>query len=91
MKAWRTPALTGYSCEDFSSRTTYSLYINEKRRNKAIYLISNYVRLRLVGKASIPLSKAMDILSVTVLEGPDLLKALAVLSDTTFRRSAVDR
>ena len=24
MKLWRTPALTGYSCEDFPSRTTRS-------------------------------------------------------------------
>ena len=38
-----------------------------------------------------PLSKALDISSVTARKAPDLLKALAVLPDTTFRGSAVDR
>ena len=33
----------------------------------------------------------MDISSATAWVAPDLLKALAILSDTTLRRSAVDR
>ena len=33
----------------------------------------------------------MDISSVTAQVAPDLLKALAILSDTTVRRSAVDQ
>ena len=33
----------------------------------------------------------MDISSATVRVAPDLLKALAILSDTTVRRSAVDQ
>ena len=33
----------------------------------------------------------MDISSATAQVAPDLLKALAILSDTTVRRSAVDR
>ena len=33
----------------------------------------------------------MDISSVTARVAPDLLKAVAILSDTTVRRSAVDR
>ena len=37
------------------------------------------------------LSKAFDISSATAQVAPDLLKALAILSDTTVRRSAVDR
>ena len=37
------------------------------------------------------MSKALDISSVTAPVAPDLLKALAILSDTTVRRSAVDR
>ena len=37
------------------------------------------------------LSKALDISSATTRVAPDLLKALAILSDTTGRRSAVDR
>ena len=49
-----TPALTGYFCEDFPSRT-------------------------------------LHISSATVQVALDLLKAIAILSDTTVRRSAVDR
>ena len=37
------------------------------------------------------LSKALDIPCVTARVSPDLLEALAVLSDKTVRRSAVDR
>ena len=37
------------------------------------------------------LSKALDISSATVRVAPDLLKAPAILSDMTMRRSAVDR
>ena len=37
------------------------------------------------------LSKALDISSATARVAPDLLKALASLSDITVRRSAVDQ
>ena len=37
------------------------------------------------------LSKALDISSATARVAPDLLKAVAILSDTTMRRSAVDQ
>ena len=37
------------------------------------------------------LSKALDISSATARVAPDLLKALAILSDTTVRRSPVSR
>ena len=37
------------------------------------------------------MSKALDISSAIVRVAPDLLKALAILSDTTVRGSAVDR
>ena len=36
------------------------------------------------------MSKALDISSATALVAPDLLKALAILSDITVTRSAVD-
>ena len=36
------------------------------------------------------LSKALDISSAVVWVAPDLLKALAILSDTAVRTSAVD-
>ena len=37
------------------------------------------------------LSKALDVSSATAQVAPHLLKALAILSDTTVRRSPVDR
>ena len=37
------------------------------------------------------LSKALDISSAIAQSAPDLLKVVAILSDTTVRRSAVDR
>ena len=37
------------------------------------------------------LSEALDTLSTAVRVAPDLLKALAVVSDAAVRRSAVDR
>ena len=37
------------------------------------------------------LSKALDISSATARVARDMLKALAILSDTTVRRSAIDR
>ena len=37
------------------------------------------------------LSKTLDISSATAWVAPDLLKALAILSDTTVGRSAVDQ
>ena len=43
------------------------------------------------GPACQTLSKALDISSARAREALDLLKALAILSDTTVRRSAVDR
>ena len=62
--SWGTPALTGYSCENFPSRISDLKFQT--------------------------LSKALDISSATVGVAPDLLKALAILSDTTIRRSAID-
>ena len=90
---WGTPALTGYSCEDFPSKTTRSRLLL-KRRNKTKYLTWKSIRLRFVKKTSIPhsaMSKALDIWSATARVAADLLKALAILSDTTVRRSAIDR
>ena len=37
------------------------------------------------------MSKALDISNATARVASDLLKGLAILSDTTVRRSAVDR
>ena len=38
MEPWGTPALTGYSCEDFTSKTTSSDLLLREKRNKAKYL-----------------------------------------------------
>ena len=63
------------------------LPITEKRRNKARYLTQNSVKTKFVKKTSMP---NLDISSATAPVAPDLLKALATLSNTTVRRSAVD-
>ena len=50
------------------------------------------VTFKFVKKTSMPhLSKPSDISSATAQVDPDLLKALAILSDTTVRRSTVDQ
>ena len=47
-------------------------------------------RLVLEGKMGTPLLKALDISSATTQLASDLFKSVAILSDTTVRRSAVD-
>ena len=59
--------------------------ITEKIRNKVKYMTWNSIRLKFV------LSKALDISSATTRVVPHLLKALAIISDKTVRRNAVDR
>ena len=76
MKSWGTPALTGYSCEDFPSK--------KKRRNNTKYLTLD---LHLWRRPTCQtLSKAMDMSSATAQVAPKLLKALAILSDTTVSK-----
>ena len=65
------------------------LSVAEKKRNKAKYLTCNSIRLKFVKKTSMP--NSVDISSATARVAPDLLKALAVLSDTTVRRFVVDQ
>ena len=67
------------------------VFITVKRRNKIKYLTWNSIRLKFVKKTSMLNSEALDIWSATAQVAPDLLKALAILSDTTVRRFAVDR
>ena len=50
IEPWRNPALTGYCCEDFPSRTTQKPCITEKRTNQDKYLTWNSMRLKLVKK-----------------------------------------
>ena len=92
MEQWGTLALTGYSYEDFPSRTTWSclLLIREDVRPSIIpeipWDLSLWRR-----PAYQTLSKALDRSSATAWVAPDLLNAPAILSDTIVRRSAVDR
>ena len=92
LDSWGTPALTGYSCEDFPSRTAQScllLKIEEIRPN--IWPeIPEDLRLRR-RPACLTLSKVLDISSSTARVSSDLSKTLVILSDTTSRKSVVDR
>ena len=91
IEPWGTPTLTGYSCEGLPFRTT-QLSITEKIRNKAKYLTLNSIRLSLWRRPTCQtLSKALDLSIATARVALDQLKALVILSDTTVRRSAVDR
>ena len=51
---WGTPALTGFSCEDFLSRTTWSGVLLEKRQKKTKYIYTQSVKLIFVKKTSMP-------------------------------------
>ena len=90
MDPCRTPASTGYSCEDFQSKTT-KIPFTEKGRNKTKYLTEIPLDLS-VWRIPVcqTLLKDLDISSTRVQVVPDLLKALVILSDTAARRSAVD-
>ena len=92
MVPWGTPALTGYSCKDFASRTTWSSLLQRKdkiRPNMWPEIPQDIHLWR--GLACQTLLKALDMSSLTAGVAPDLLKALEILSDTTVRRSAVAR
>ena len=66
--------------------------ITEKRRNTARYLTWNSRRIKFVKKISMPNSaKSLGYIKSYSSSSPDLIKALGILSDTTVRRSAVNR
>ena len=92
MEPWRTPALTGYSWEDFPSRPLEAIYYWEKKEIRSNIWPETPKDLSLWRRpACQTLSYALDMSSATARVATDLLKALAILSDTTVRRSAVDR
>ena len=73
MLPWGITAVTGYSCEDFPYKTTWScLLLRKEEIRQNIW-------------------PACQKSSATARVAPDLLKALAILSDTTVRGSAVDQ
>ena len=87
-----TPALTGYSCEDFPTRTTRSrLLLRKEEISQISDLKFHKVYVCEEDQHAKLYRKALNVSRVTARVAPDLLKALAVLSDTTVRRPAVDR
>ena len=92
MEPWGTPSLTGYSREDFTYKITWSYLLLRKEEIRPHNWPEITQDLSLWRRpACQTLLKALDISSATSQVAPDLLKDLAVLSDTTVRRSAVDR
>ena len=86
-----TPVLTGYYCKDFPSRTTWTHLLLRKEENKSKYLAWNPIRLEFVKKSSMPNPvKSLGYIRCYNWTSSSLLKDLAILSDTTVRRSAVD-
>ena len=91
IKSWGTTVLTGYSWEHLPLRTTWSHQLLRKEEITK-YLTWNSIDLSLWSRAAcLTLSKALDISSATAQVAPQLLKAQAILSDTTVQRSAVDQ
>ena len=91
IKTLGTPALSGYSCEDFSSRTTQSHLLHRKDKIRP-NIWSKIPDLHFWRRpAHQTLSKSLDISSATACVVSDLLKTLAILSNTTVRRSVVDQ
>ena len=91
MEPGGTPALARYSCKDFPSRTTWSCLLlrkNKIRPNIWPQIPQDLILWRRLVCQT--LSKALDISSATASVTADLLKTLAILSDATVRRSAVD-
>ena len=92
MDPWWTPAVTGYYCEDFPSRTTWScLLLRKEEIRPNIWPETPWDRSLWRRPACQTLSKALDISSATARVVSDLWKALAILSETCARRSAVDQ
>ena len=92
MKPCGTPTLTGYSCEDFPSRKTQSCLLLRKEVIRPNICPEVPQELSLGRRPAYQiLSKALDISSATARVALDLSKALAILSDTNVRRSAVDQ
>ena len=91
MEPGGTPALTRYSCEDFLSKTTWGhLLLRTAEISDLILEIPQDLSLwRRSACQNLP--KALNISSAIARVAPHLLKALAMLSDITARRSAVDQ
>ena len=90
MDLWRTPALTGYSCEDVPSKITRSCLLLRIEEIRANIWPKNQWDLSLWRRPTCQtLPNALDISSATARVAPDLLKALEIISRTTVGRSEV--
>ena len=90
MKHWVTPTLlTGYSCEDFPFRATWNLLLPRKEEMRPNIWPEIPSDLRLWRRPD-PVER-LGYIKCYSLSTPDLLKARAILADTTVRISAVDR
>ena len=84
-----TLSLTGYSSEDFPSRTTRSNLLQKKDEMRLIWPEIAWDLSLWRRPECQTLSKTVDISSATARVA--LLKAPAILSDTTMKRSVVDQ
>ena len=92
MEPWWTQALTGYSCKDFSFRATQSHLLLKKDEISSINRPETLQDLSLWRRLACQTwSKAFDVSGTAVIVMPVLSKPLAILSDITIERSAVDR
>ena len=93
IEPWGTKALTGCSCKDCPSRTTWIRLLLRKKeiRGNIWFEISGKDLSLWKRPACQTLLKALDISNTTARVAPDLFKALAIRSNTTIRRSAVDQ
>ena len=89
---WETSALTGYSREDFPSRTTWSCFLVRQEEIRPNIWSKIPKDLNFWRRPATTLLKALDISRATAQAAPALLKTLAIPSDTiTVRRSVVDQ
>ena len=91
MEPWGTPELTRYSWKDFPSGTTTKLAITEKRWGKAKHKTRNSRRFLFLKKTSMPHPvESLGYINIHSSSSPRFINILAVLWDTTVRRSAVN-
>ena len=91
MDHWVTLVLNGYSCEDFPPRTIQSCLLLRKHKVRPNIWTENPQDLSLWKSPACQTLKPLDISIATVGVAPDVVKAIAILSSTTARKSAVDR
>ena len=88
IKPWRTQAFTGYSWEELPSRTTWSHLLLRKEEIRTN--IWPEIPLNLWRRpACQTLSKVLNISGATARVATDLLKSLAILSDTTISLTTI--